>query len=478
MTRRYAFAIAVIALVMWFAGMQWLRSVEPLGLDQGLFACFARWIPRGWLPYRDLFDSKPPLFLYSYALAGLFPGDLTHQVWWLDALWLTATMALIFFVACRQWGRWAGLAAAALLFAGESAPGWGGYWARAQADEWVALPLVGAAWAAWSASDDNRRAFWTGVLTGVAGLFKIPALAVAAAWPISWRSRRHTLLMMAGLIVPWSLAAGWFAAHGALGDFIDGVFVYHRYNAEFISPPWTTVLPQFARTLVSEAPLLLLLAAVGVMARARQLAPWIALTMAAVILERQLAGYQYLLIIPGLAMAGGLGVVEIFRRRNWLLAAAALALVGVSGWQWWHAYGGTPDYQRGTFSPESERRLASYLRDHTAASDGVLVWGMAPGVYALADRHPVTRYPFHKILLTEAPLSRMIPGLSERRAELLAQLDRDPPVYVAVGRRDQNGFEPDDSFASLMKWPALSERLHRDYHQESEVGRFVVLRHN
>ncbi len=88
------------------------------------------------------------------------------------------------------------------------------------------------------------------------------------------------------------------------------------------------MLPQFARTLVSEAPLLLLLAAVGVMARARQLAPWIALTMAAVILERQLAGYQYLLIIPGLAMAGGLGVVEISRRRNWLLAAAALAFGG------------------------------------------------------------------------------------------------------------------------------------------------------
>ncbi len=99
---------------MWFAGMQWLRSGEPLVLDKGLFACFA---PGGFraagLPYRDLFDSKPPqLFLYSYALAELLPGDITHQVWWLDALWLTATMALTFFVACRQWGRWAGLAAA------------------------------------------------------------------------------------------------------------------------------------------------------------------------------------------------------------------------------------------------------------------------------------------------------------------------------------------------------------------------------
>jgi hypothetical protein len=26
-----------------------IRIVEPLGPDQGLFACFARWLPRGFL---------------------------------------------------------------------------------------------------------------------------------------------------------------------------------------------------------------------------------------------------------------------------------------------------------------------------------------------------------------------------------------------------------------------------------------------
>src|SRR5205823_39100 len=159
------------------------------------------------------------------------------------------------------------------------------------------------------------------------------------------------------------------------------------------------------------------------------------------------------------------------RRKIWL-AAPLLALVA---WQWWSGYR-APDYERGNFSPALEAEAAAYLRAHTAASDGILVWATAPGIYALADRHPVTRYPFHKILLTEAPLSRMIPGLEERRRDQLERLASDPPLYVLVGRRDRNGFEPEDSFTSLRRWTELYDLLQREYAQESEIGRFIVLR--
>jgi hypothetical protein len=74
-----------------------------------------------------------------------------------------------------------------LLLLGEWAPGWGGYWSRAQADEFLALPLLCAAGAAWKAEERRRWAFWAGVLTGVAGLYKIPSLAAGAAWVLVWR---------------------------------------------------------------------------------------------------------------------------------------------------------------------------------------------------------------------------------------------------------------------------------------------------
>jgi hypothetical protein len=283
--------------------------------------------------------------------------------------------------------------------------------------------------------------------------------------------------MLAGLLVPWGIAAGWFAAHGAFDDFVQAVFVYHRHNAAYIAPPFWQMLRGFVTQLGTTAPLLLLLALFGVLEERRRLLPWVALTLLAVLAQRQLAGYQFLLAVPALAVAGGVGTVALARKR-W--GAAVLVVAGLfllwSGQEWWRAYGGRPAYERGSFSPMLEADVTRFIQSRTRSTDKILIWGMAPGVYALADRQPATRYPFHKILMTEAPLSQMIPGLEERRAELLARLDRDRPVYVLVGRRDSNGFEPEDSLTSMLRWEGLRTRLQRDYQPETEIGRFLVLR--
>jgi hypothetical protein len=104
----------------------------------------------------------------------------------------------------------------------------------------------------------------------------------------------------------------------------------------------------------------------------------------------------------------------------------------------------------------------------------LLVWGLSPGIYALADRHPVTRFPFHKILMTDAPLSRMWPGLDERRAHLMDQLRRDPPAYILVGQGDRNGFEPMDSYTSMMRFRELKTMLQSEYTPDEPLGRFLV----
>jgi len=499
--------VAVVAVAL--VAMHWIRSVEPLALDQGLFACFTRWVPRGWLPYRDLFDSKPPLFLYSWSLAAAMPGDIPIAMWRLETLWLAGSMAAGFVLVRRMADEFAGIAAAALLLFGLWCPAWGGYWSRAQAEELAALPMLLAATLALR-EPTPRRLIALGALTGVIGLFKIPTMAIAAAWPMLWlhdgwrRALVHAAWAALGLALPWLLTAGFFAAHGAFGDFVHGVFVYHRYNAEFISPPWGDTIVTFARTVVLAVPELLLLAAVGLWSlqpRKRAfVGVWIAATMAAVVLERQLAGYHYLLIVAGLAVAGGCG-----------LAAACRALVGSVRWQrfaaaavllacavlavrsaraWIAAYGVDAAYARGqmsrseflaTFtrgscSPAEQEAVATYAREHPQPTERILIWGLAPGVYAMADRAPATKYPFHKILVTNAPLSRLIPGLDERRAELIADLRRSPPAYVFIGRRDENGFEPEDSATSLFRFPDLAELLRYEYHPETEIGRFVVVR--
>ena len=509
-----AFRAAVALFAAVFIAVHVVRIVEPLGVDQGLFACFARWVPRGWLPYRDIFDSKPPLFLYWYGLSAAIPGDVVRAMWWLEGGWLAVTFGLAYALGARVWGRWAGLATAALLFAGLWSPAWGGFWSRAQAEELLTLPMIGAAWMAWSARERARLALWAGVLTGVCGLFKIPSMAIAGAWAVTWlatmplsAASRRVALMVAGIAAPWALAVVWFAAHGALGSFVEGVFVYHRYNAAFIAPPWSNVLEDFTFEMLTKALLPLAAAAIGVARmvhrRSRDawwIGAWIAFTMAAIVLQRQLAGYHYLLAAAGLAFAGGHGLAELGalaarasgRTRGLAYAALALlaALAARDAASWGRAY--EPDaahlagrlprdaylrrVQQGSYAMVTEEQAARYVREHTSPGDGILVWGLSPGIYALADRHPVTRFPFHKLLMTNAPLSRMWPGLDDRRARFMERLRADPPVYVLVGRGDANGFEPEESLSSMMRFRELSDLVKRDYLVETQIGRFLVYR--
>ncbi|MGH7298738.1 MAG: hypothetical protein ACRELB_27605, partial [Polyangiaceae bacterium] len=447
-TQRLAFAGAAAALVALVVATHFVRLPEPLGVDQGLFACFARWVPRGWLPYRDLFDSKPPLFLYWWGASAVVPGDVVRAAWWWELFWLGGTLGAAYALASRVWGRWEGLAAAALLFLGLWSPAWGAFWSRAQAEEVLALPMIASAWLALRAVDRTRLALWSGVFVGLCGLFKIPSMAIALSWAVTWlaclpsrRAAERVGLMVAGAAAPWALALAWFAAHGATRVFVEGILVYHRYNASFITPPWGGVLRDFAVKMVTEAPLLLVLAAVGVLRlfrsgarEAHWLAAWIVATMAAVILQRQLAGYHYMLTVPGLAVAGAYGLADIARsarvpgKRRLAAGAGILAVLLFTARDaaaWWRAYSPDLDYlrgrlprqayllavQQGDYSLSNEEQAASFLRAHTAPGDGILVWGLSPGIYALSDRHPVTRFAFHKILMTDAPLSRMWPGL-------------------------------------------------------------------
>ena len=478
-------------LIGGFVAMQVIRGGEPLGLDQGLFACFGRWLRDGWLPYRDLFDSKPPLHLYTWVLA--WAGGSPASAWAFEALWLAATCALAFAVARRWWGSWAGLAAAALVFVGLWTPGFGGYWSRLQAEELLVLPELAAAWFAIAAMQRPRAAILCGVCVGLVGLYKVPALAVGGAWIALWLAglpRREALRLVGlaaiGALVPWLVASAWFAAHGAFGVFVDSVFVYQRHWIRMIDPPWSDVVHQFVATAEHELAPFLVAAAVGIAlawrterARAICLVAWIVLAAIAVVLQRQLAGYHFLLLVPGLAFAAAHGIVALAARRTPLalaLLAAIALLFARDGADWVRGYGGG-DTAHEAFSPAAEREVAAYIAAHSPTGAGILVWALAPGIYALADRHPVTRYPFHRLLLTDAPLAREVPGRDERRAELLAQIAVDPPVFVVLGNHDANPFEP-DSITSLLGFPALATIVERDYHEVMKTGHFVVLERN
>ncbi|KYF94961.1 hypothetical protein BE20_04935 [Sorangium cellulosum] len=506
-------ALAGAALAVGCAILFAARLPEPLGPDQGLFACFGRWVPHGFLPYRDLFDSKPPLFLYWFSLLALVPDELPRALWWLEGAWLAATLAFTFTCASRAWGRAAGVASAALLFAGLWAPGFGGFWARAQAEEILALPMLGSAWLALRAVGRERLAFSAGLLAGVCGVMKVPSLAIAVAWSLVFALEdrgpgvlRRIAWLLAGVAVPWALAFAWFGAHGEVRRFVDAVFTYQVAYAALIALPLPSVLTGFAARIADAAALPLAAAVVGLFVlfrrRAREaswLAAWLGLTSAAVIAQRQLAGYHHLLVMPPLALAGGYGVAAALRaaRRGGrarvasLVALAAMTLLALrSGAAWAAAYAPGAAHlagrisrasylrkiQAGPYATVIEEEVARVIRERTRPEQGILVWAWSPGIYALADRRPTTRYAFHKLLLTEAPFSMQIAGLEERRAELVRRVAIDPPAYVVVAHGDDDAFEPIDSQRSLMRFAELRELLAREYVVERQIGRMTLHR--
>jgi hypothetical protein len=507
--RDLGWGAAALVLALGLAWLAVVRSAEPLALDQGLFACFARFVPRGLLPYRDLFDSKPPLFLYLHVLAGRFGSDPAAALWRFETLWLAATGAVAFGLG-RRWGRWAAVAAFGLSWLALWSPSWGGYWSRAQAEELLALPAIGAVWAALSARQDARQALVAGALVGVVGLIKVPGMAVGAACIAAWLEGglwRRVAWMALGFAAPWALAFVWFGLHHGAGPFWEAVFVYQRHWAAFIAPPWSSVLAQFGGMMAAHAPGLLLLAAAGVgfswrrdRGEALCLAVWIVAAAVAIVLQRQLAEYHYLLLMPPLAIAaarGLAGLAEALRSPRQILQIAggvgllAAGLFGLreaaalaAGYRADASYrAGTlsraaylRSFERGPFSPATEEEAARRLRGETQPGDSILVWGLSPGIYALADRMPATRYPFHQLLLTEAPFSLRYGSLSARRDDFLAALERHPPAVILVGTNDANGFEPTDSTTELEQFPPLRERVEREYRADSPIGAFLVYR--
>ena len=45
-----------------------------------------------------------------------------------------------------------------------------------------------------------------------------------------------------------------------------------------------------------------------------------------------------------------------------------------------------------------------------------------------------------------------------------------------LGQNDANGFEPDESRVSLLRFPQLAEIVRRDYRAEKNIGNFLLFR--
>src|SRR5580700_8089937 len=197
-----------------------LCHLDILWAEETLPLAAASQMERGKVLYRDLWFDKPPLLAWTYLAWDARDG---FPLRWAGALYVLLACAIAWRFARDLWGLaeacWAaGLLAFYLVFDIPSAV------TPLAADLLMLAPHLAAVWLAW-----RGRAFWSGVLAGIAFLINAKGLFVLAACAV-WNIRALPLLL-AGFAIPNAIAAGCLWSQGALGAYYEQVWKWGRVYA-------------------------------------------------------------------------------------------------------------------------------------------------------------------------------------------------------------------------------------------------------
>lgn len=503
--------------------------VQPLGPDQALYSYVGERILHGDLPYRDVWDQKPPGLHAAYALLWqAWPNEAVVPL--ADMLLAAAVAAMLLPIAGMfTASRFAGSLAAALflLLGNPSFARFGGARLRGQGEVFIAALVTASVWLFLRCRAQRSSAGWrrsalalsAGCLVGLASLAKYPAagyLVVGwAAWALGRSSRtadnldagrliRLLAWSAVGLLLPIGLMVVCFSAGGALRDLWDATIVYNlRYSGETYSGAWA-----FARYLVSfpvqhaRVDGLWLLGGAGsivLLARSVRkpafLVPviWIAVACLAIAINGSRGLPQYFLqAYPALALAAGVAGVELLggwpRASRWLAAAVVLVAVTrvmafsdavqVTAWDLTHLAGRT---DRATYlarfagrpgdkySAPDVRELGTWLGTHVDAGERVYVFGFSAGAYLYSGRQSASRFFWN---------SPVVVGFNEGRpgygkAGLLSDLQTERPLIVAL-QKDDGGPGGRDSCTWFLSQPELATWLQRDYRPLPSVSRYQL----
>ena len=491
----------------------------PLGRDQGVFTYVAQVMLRGGLPYRDVWEIKPPgIYLVYAGLVKVFGPD---PVWLhvVDVVLAAVTAFALYRWVAPRWGVVAGTVAGIwlpALYLG------GTYWSLAQAESFanpLLLGCIGACTMTVAACERRPATGWlvlAGTLAGTTVVLKTTAIAPVlpflawAAWnwrpeESRWPARFRAAAMLAvAVLAPVMLAVAWMRATGCLDDYIDIQRSFVAGYTRISGIPfrrWHVLDPLFLPAWA--------LGAVGlivVLVRRRQpwdglLAAWFIAALAGVWVQRKFFGYHWTPVLPPLVALAGIGLDVALQgvARVRPLRALRVPRLGVAvgtllalGWALgaqWHHYraavafleGKLPREQylarfgrpfAGDYSALADQWVAEHLREHTRPNDPVFIWGFEPLIYVLANRRPPTRFAFNQPLTT--------PGTPDSwREELLRDLQQRPPEVFIVAEKDAiphaSGLT-EDSATLLPRFPALLQFLKTNYEPETKIEHFTLYR--
>lgn len=189
----------------------------------------------GDMPYRDVWDHKPPLIYFVDALGIALTPDSLWGIWILRFLFIFVTLFFIYKILDREFGIFAAMAGAVSLTSGLLT-----ILEKGNVTEEYALIFQALGFwlflSAWRRDFPLWSSFWIGVLGGLAfnfkqttiglwvtyGLFLLAIRLIQRKFPI-----KDLLSLLGGWLIPSVLLILYLASRGAFTDYWEQAFLYN-----------------------------------------------------------------------------------------------------------------------------------------------------------------------------------------------------------------------------------------------------------
>ncbi len=448
------------AIVLLMISRIWtVRAPGPL--DAELFAYIGReWI-KGVIPYRQLWDNKPPGIFAVNALAALthrqFP---TLALFEFAALLLTiiSISSILSEFGCSASVRWAApIVAASILTIPFYSQG-------GNLTEIYILPFASGCIYAFLRATRSASAvpFWlimAGMSAGIASAFKPVGIACLLSTTVfslialreSLKSRvAAVVLAWTGFLLIWAGIEAYFAVHGAARQLIEASLFY---NLHYGAATHYSIVKSIALTgdrlsgigcvlgcsivcfflwlwpmIDSTAPNLFT-------TKQHKRAPLLFLWLAADLCLARAGGRYYphyfLPALLSLVIVSCVGIDILARmasqlRYSQVFVCTLLIPIGIAGLK-----GQVDSYHSAMGKPPDEwAQAAIFIRDHKSPLDTMFTWEFRPRLYRIADSHTVTRWASAHYILDSPDAYNWIGG------ELMAELRVTPPSFVVYACND------------------------------------------
>ena len=458
-------AIAVLALTVL---VQANPGTELPSRDYGIFIYMGEQIIHGKLPYKDVWDNKPPAIFYLNAMALWIGRGSRWGVWIVEYVFLFGAIWLSFNMIKKLLGVWPAIFGVLIWLSGLDLTLQGGNFTEEYSLLFHFLALI-IFIKLLEQPQDRLNNIMVGSTFSLAFLFRpnnalIEAMLILtlALIQIIRRNFRifitHTLWITLGVLPPIIITIAYFGSQGLLQDLLEGAilhnlaysntqlaassslmtgFRYLKFSAWVALIGYITALFQLKKSFGSPSFFVQIFLLLG----------W-PLTINLSDPAGRNYGHYFMNWLPFIALLSGFALHTLGTKSSIITHALrmsssyAFAIVLILATAYAMVSGRASQYQRAVErvlnGPDIEirSRYAIYVENHTRPGEYVLFWAHLPGENFMSNREaPYSTLPYPT--LVESDITKRL------NDDFLQDIIRNPPVLIVdMGRLDPLSLDP------------------------------------